>query len=310
MNTVLQILLPVGMAASAIVCSAQSTLVVTPSRDAGIGYHDNYNSANTNYNNAAHFAAFSQPGNNGGINSGRGLIDFDLSPIPAGSTVFGAFLSVTGKGPFSPTGVVTTVGHMGQNTCWLERVTSPWSDNTVTWNTQPTSTPVNHAVFPPSTYSTENYVAVDVTALIQDIVDNPGTSHGMKLKLANEVPSNGLAFHSSLVAEADKRPTLVVVYGNCETINGVEEINENTAALQLTPNLVSAGMTVRVDLPEGIENGSTLEMTDHLGRIVDLRSMSQTPFQYTVPATAVGTYFVTVRNNASVPTATGRLVIQ
>jgi hypothetical protein len=42
------------------------TYVLTPTKDASIGFHDSYNSANTNYGNAIHYSGFSQPGASGG----------------------------------------------------------------------------------------------------------------------------------------------------------------------------------------------------------------------------------------------------
>ncbi|MBK7269179.1 MAG: hypothetical protein IPI07_06610 [Flavobacteriales bacterium] len=88
---------------------AQTSVVLSPTEDASLGYHDNFNSASTNYNSTIHYSAYAQPGAQGGINKGRGAMDFDLTGIPAGSTVLGAFLSLSAIGPFG-VGDVAAIG--------------------------------------------------------------------------------------------------------------------------------------------------------------------------------------------------------
>ena len=109
---------------SAYLTFGQTSVVLVPTRDTPFAFHDNYNTENINYNNALHFAAFAQPGNSGGMNTGRAALDFDLSPIPSGSTILGAFLNLTGIGPFG-IGQAASVGNTGQNECTLSRITSP-----------------------------------------------------------------------------------------------------------------------------------------------------------------------------------------
>lgn len=72
------------------------TFVLTPSKDASIGFHDNYNSANTNYGNAIHYSGFSQPGASGGENAGMGIMAFDLSMLPPGTVIADARLDLFG----------------------------------------------------------------------------------------------------------------------------------------------------------------------------------------------------------------------
>ena len=95
---------------------SQTSVVLYSTRDCPFAYHDNYNTANTNYNSAVHFSAFAQPGASGGVNAGRSVVEFDLSSIPTDSTVVGAFLSVSARGPWAGRrtahgGIVVDVPH-------------------------------------------------------------------------------------------------------------------------------------------------------------------------------------------------------
>ena len=68
--------------------------------DSPIVYHDNYNSENQNYGNTAFLSAFQIPGNQGGVNTSRGLIAFDLSSIPMAleESILDSYQEQQGKG--------------------------------------------------------------------------------------------------------------------------------------------------------------------------------------------------------------------
>jgi len=157
---------------------SQNTIVLTATRDLSIAYHDNYPTENTNYEGAFQTAGFVIPGYQGGINSNRGLIDFDLSDIPSGSTITSAKLNLYALGP----GVITTTdlsnGHVGQNSSYLRRITSNWNANTATWNNAPSYTTSNQVTLAQSTSASQDYLDIDVAALVQDMIDNPTQSFG------------------------------------------------------------------------------------------------------------------------------------
>src|ERR1041385_8929062 len=115
---------------------APTTVTLTPSADASIGFQDFTNSANTNYGSADHYSAFSQAGAFEGENAGHGIMKFDLSQIPIDATIISADLNLYGRGPYG-VGDAVSVGDTGDNACYLERIISDWSEFTVTWNTQP-----------------------------------------------------------------------------------------------------------------------------------------------------------------------------
>jgi hypothetical protein len=84
-------------------------------------------------------------------------------------------------------------GHWGtNNSSLLQRITENWEENIVTWNTQPASTTQHQVILPQSTNYMQDYLDIDVTLLTQDMQKD--NNYGFLLRLANEVPSNGLMF--------------------------------------------------------------------------------------------------------------------
>ncbi len=191
---------------------AQTILTLHPSEDVPIGFHDNFNSANQNAGNSTYYGCFWQPGASGGLNGGRSLMKFDFSSIPSGTVITSATLSLYGIGPISTVGAATSVGSTGANASLLERITSSWSEMTVTWNTQPTHIATDSVLIAASSSTTQDYASINVTQLTQNMLDNASTSFGYMLKLANENPTAGLFFCSTDYADSTKWPKLIITY--------------------------------------------------------------------------------------------------
>ena len=142
----------------------------------------------------------------------RGLIDFDLSVIPAGAVIQSAHLTLYNN-PTSSNGFQNGEhSHLSAtNESVLQRITSPWNEDSVYWNNQPTSTNVNEVVLPIDTNPHQDYIS-DVTLLIQDMINNPATSFGFMLKLQTETPYRCLLFASSDHPNAALHPKLEITY--------------------------------------------------------------------------------------------------
>jgi gliding motility-associated-like protein len=187
---------------------AQTTVQITAQYDAAIGYHDHYNTANINYGTAIQNAAYVIPGThpNGGLNVNRALIFFNLGVIPPGAIILQARLNLYSIGP--PT---YSIGHTGTNNSTLvQRVTQPWTQNTVTWNNQPNTTTANQVTLAPHTTPNQDYTNTVVTQLVIDM--HSGNNYGIMLKLANEVLTNGLVFASLDCGTPAKFPSLQITY--------------------------------------------------------------------------------------------------
>lgn len=149
-------------------------------------------------------------GYDGGVR--RSLVDFDLSSIPESAKIVNATLYLY----YNPTSgdIPSTQGHSqrdGSNKSILSRITAPWSEETVTWNTQPAVSMDNQIHVRASESATEDY-AIDVKNLVEDMVANPSESFGFLYALANEDYYRAMIFASSDNANNELHPKLVVEY--------------------------------------------------------------------------------------------------
>lgn len=138
----------------------------------------------------------------------RSLLKFDYSSIPPQAVVTSAYLSLF-QNTTSSSGNHSQ--QSGSNNAWLQRVTSTWSESTVTWNNQPSSTNVNQVSVHASNSANEDYPNIDVTALVQDILAS-GNNDGFMLKLATEQYYRRLTFASSDHADSTLHPIMQINY--------------------------------------------------------------------------------------------------
>lgn len=189
-------------------CAADTILDVN--EDAPIGFQTCTNTHNQNYGFADYLGAFwicgqGCPGQPCfGINGNRSLLRFDLSFVPPGATILDAKLDLFA---YSIPGVT---GHIGTNNIDILRVTQNWSENTVTWNNQPTTDNFNNVVsLPQSTLPTQDYLNIDVTGIVQDMISN-NNDYGFLIKLLNESMTRGVIFGSKDNPNQQLRPKLHV----------------------------------------------------------------------------------------------------
>ncbi|WP_343689960.1 DNRLRE domain-containing protein [Chitinophaga sp.] len=151
---------------------------------------------------------------------GRDFFGFSgISFLPPGTTVTSATLNLyemaSGTAVANPSGNSYYPGSpynsYGTNACYIKRVTGTWSESTITWNNQPSTTTVNQATVPASTSQWNYNVTVDVTALVQDIV-NSGQNNGFCLQLQSESYYRNLNFAGHRNSDATKWPKLSITY--------------------------------------------------------------------------------------------------
>lgn len=156
--------------------------------------------------------------NGGKLGNKRAFIQFDLSVIPENSFIVSAYLSLY----YNPTDPYEGFAdHTGPNDLLIRRVLTSWEENTITWNNQPPATADNEVVLPPSSSPKQDYLDMDVTLLIRDML-NPKLEgdHGFLLRMQDEQNIyRGLIFASSDHMNENLRPLLVVTYEEvqCET---------------------------------------------------------------------------------------------
>lgn len=238
---------------------SQTTLTLQPNAANGKDAYVESRLSSSNFGNHQDFMATAWT-NSGTPTTVRSLIDFDLTSIPSTATITSAYLSLYSyNSPFN--GSHSTLS--GPNDCVLQRITSSWAENTVTWDTQPLSTPLNQVSLSASTSSVQNYTNIDVTALVQDMQANPSSSFGFLIKLNTESYYRRMIFASSDNSDASLHPKLVVNY---YTSVG---INENELAynpLNIYPNPTKENIYIRLN--EMTEKPRSIEVINRLGQSV------------------------------------------
>ena len=131
---------------SVIVLPGQRTLTVQPSRNVTEGFVDNFypglfNNGDTQLDMAAWTG--------GGLSiTQRTFIKFDLSSVPANSTVDSAKLYLYAM-PNPHGGNMVDAQYGSSNACYVNRITSSWSSpNIFSWSNQPVYTAANRVVIP------------------------------------------------------------------------------------------------------------------------------------------------------------------
>lgn len=190
---------------------AQTTITLQPDniqgKDALI--HGLQSEKNVNYGSNPQFMAnaWTFQGTPGMV---RSIVNFDLTSIPLNAVVNKAELYLYGMDSITSGGQVNS-SLSGPNNTTLQRITSSWEENTVTWNTQPTYSTQNIVSVPASTASVQDYI-INVSALVQDMINDPAHSFGFMLKLVDENYYRRINFCSSDYSNPLRRPKLVITY--------------------------------------------------------------------------------------------------
>ena len=250
------------------ICRAQtSSLTFSASKDAPIREYNGVGDG-INYGTAP-FLNMQAWTNAGGPAIQRSLIDFDLSVISANAIIQSAslFLYVDMNLNTFPG------GHQqlsGSNESVIERITSNWNENSVTWNTQPSTIALNQTVIPHSIATSQNYI-IDVTNLVQDMINDTLNSFGFFIKLINENYYRRMIFASKDNAYREIHPKLQVIYLTNNTTASWDCVNNacvdpGTGAGMYTAQAACASVCIVSAIQEHTTNKELLRTTDVLGR--------------------------------------------
>jgi len=184
---------------------AQTTLILRPNAAAGKDVNITSGGPTINYGTNDQITALAWTNSSTPVTA-RTLIDFDLSSLPANALVTSAVLTLY----FNPD-APSLYQNQGANAMWIQRVTSTWNENAVTWNTMPTVTTTNRVSVPASTSVTQNYT-IGITQLIKDIRANPTTSYGLMMSLQTETSYKSVMMSSSDHINVALHPKLEITY--------------------------------------------------------------------------------------------------
>jgi hypothetical protein len=178
---------------------------------------------------------------NGGVwTIQRSLIEFNLSSIPQFANITNAtlFLYSDENSESYPNGHEP---RSGSNECEIYRITSPWDEYLVTWTNQPSYSSNNAVYVPASSASFQDY-QINVTVLVQDMINSPSSSHGFFIKLMDENYYRRLVFASGDHNNSGLHPKLQVSYDNA---NGIEN-NPVSSGFNCFPNPTNGSKTINI----------------------------------------------------------------
>jgi peroxiredoxin len=140
------------------------------------------------------------------FNGRDGLVRFDISSIPAGSTVTAATLTM----------VVPSVTGANTKNYGVNRILVDWNESTVTWNSPGSTAGTHYATNP--TASTlipgEGTYNFDVTADVASFISGSATNYGWRVKWISNISGTPTQIDvgSRENSTPSNRPTLTVVY--------------------------------------------------------------------------------------------------
>jgi hypothetical protein len=151
----------------------------------------------------------------------RSFVKFDLSQIPANARIVSASLSLYQNQDVINNSSLKDFKHSqlsGSNACLLQRITSPWSESSISWNTQPTTTTQNQVMVPASTDPVQDYT-LDVTTIVREMVTPGATNYGFMLRLVDEMNYRCVMFASMdskapVMNDPSVFPRLDITYAN------------------------------------------------------------------------------------------------
>jgi len=179
---------------------------------------------------------------NGSPGEDVGLLKFDLSAIPSGTSVISASLSLTVDSASSE-------GRPGQptfgtaNACYLQQLTAPWASADVNWDNQPLATTTNQVLLPQSTSASEDYPDINITPFVQNWVRYPAQNYGLRLKMIGTAYYNSMIFCSSIYPDSTRRPVIQICYftpGACSMTDSFTYQNLGGDSVQFTNLSTSA----------------------------------------------------------------------
>jgi hypothetical protein len=184
---------------------AQTTVNIRPNANLGKDALINSQTPTTNEGNSLDLACWSWT-NNGSTNA-RSLMQFDLTSIPTNAVIQSATLNL-----YCNTTSAITQLHSGSNASFLRRIITSWQENTVTWNTQPSTTTVDQVTLGASTSNNQNYLNIDLKSMVSAWVADANGNYGLMLQLQNESIYRSVILASSDHGDSTKRPLLTVTY--------------------------------------------------------------------------------------------------
>ena len=198
----------------------QTTVELNPIADASIAESN----PDTNYGTNINLVIGKYPGSDKWLS----LIKFDLSSIPAGATIVSAELRL--EKALQDDNVSGYIG----------RISSSWSENTVTLNNGPSGT-----MTIPFNYTGQSIFTIDVTSLVEDWIDGTNTNYGFLITPVTVSNDNYWTIKSRETSSSNDEPRLTIEY------NYTDPNSTAPTSLIASPSTICSGESTTLTVQGG-----------------------------------------------------------
>ncbi|MBE0637814.1 MAG: DNRLRE domain-containing protein [Bacteroidales bacterium] len=216
----------------------------------------------------------------------RSFIEFDLSSIPENAYVLKATMSLFACTQFGGHSTLS-----GTNASWIQRITSPWQEDEITWNDQPAITNTNRVAIPFSTTSDQDYPDILVTRLVRDLLNDSDNGFGFRMCLQVESFYRYMEFYSSDETNPQFHPELSVWYTLNPYVDIFEQSQDN---ISIYPNPTNG--LVNIDLADHPIH--SVEIFSAAGKLLIVKTVDQMSRNLSVNLSGYpdGLYFMRFHN--------------
>ena len=219
----------------------------------------------------------------------RCLIDFDFSPIPTWAVITSANLYLYND-PNSGTTNGQHSQETGTNEMYVQRIIEFWEENSVSWSNQPLVTESNEVLVPASDNPNQDYI-INLTSLVQDIVNDYNNSYGFMLKLNSEQFFRSVVLASSNAIYPALHPKIEITY---LSPTGINDINDLLGEIKVYPNPSNEKITVG---NIGFTDITNITLIDVHGKIVFIKEIiNQESIDINIEKFPKGIYIVKIQN--------------
>lgn len=198
---------------------------------------------------------------NGNLCNDRELIQFDLSSLPTSAIISKALINLyANPNPIT----IPSANYGNSNSILIQRITTPWNEQTVTWNTKPTTVTTNQVTVPQSISSNQNCLNIDVTNLVKDMILDSANSFGFNFQMVDEnTYYNGRDFATSDYPDSSKWPSIEICY---KIPNSVVDSTVASDNIDIYPNPFVDNLQVSLTLKNS--SNVLILMYNTIGQIV------------------------------------------
>ncbi len=214
----------------------------------------------------------------------RSFLRFSLDAMPEG-----AILEYAGLSLFALDDPDTQL-HAGENQSYIRRVIEDWDEATITWDNQPAVTATHEVEHTAATSGYEDFTDIDVTELVQDMIDTE--NYGFMLRLQSETTYRRLGFASSDHVNAASFPELELCYTVPTSI--IPELSEEDH-IKLYPNPANQYFILETPFTD-----ATISVYAIQGELL-MQAVSHSPVRvFDISTLPNGTYIVKIQSEEKI----------